>query len=241
MVTSGPMSSNLLQIDLPSDQRPPLVPWLIIVVCVCLLLVMIFQLSRSIPATLQLQAEQLLESSVFPDVVVQANGRDLELNGRVTIDQAPSLLAQRLEQIPGVNRIVDSLTVVDPAIEAAASREQFAQNLAGIDITQVAFQPGSVSFTPASDATLAQLLSLLRQHPQGRVRIEGHTDNTGPDTVNLRVSRDRAAAVANYLMARGIPADQLVVTGYGSTQPIADNSTERGRTQNRRIEINPVL
>lgn len=235
------MSSNLLQFDLPSHERPSLVPWLIAIVCACLLLAMTVQLARSIPAQLQFQAEQLLDTSVFPDVAVQASGRNLELSGTVTVDQSPALLAQRLEQIPGVHRVLDRLSIVDPAVEAAAQHEQFVQALAVIDITQVAFQPGSVSFTPESDAALAQLLSLLREYPEGRVRIEGHTDNTGPDVVNLRVSRDRAAAVANYLMARGIPADQLVVTGYGSTQPIADNTTEQGRTQNRRIEINPVL
>ncbi len=235
------MSSNLLHIDLPPHERPSLVPWLIAIVCACLLLVMTVKLARSIPTTLQSQAVQLLDASVFPDISVQANGRDLELSGTVTIDQSPALLAQRLEQIPGVNRVRDSLTVIDPTVETAARREQFVLALAGIDVSQVAFQPGSISFTTESDDALAQLLSLLRQHPDGRVRIEGHTDNTGPDAVNLRVSRDRAAAVANYLMARGIPADQLVVTGYGSTQPIADNTTDQGRTQNRRIEINPVL
>lgn len=235
------MSSNSLQIDLPSPERPSLVPWVIAIVCACLLLLLSVRLAQDIPAKLHVQAEQLLDTSVFPDVSVRANGRNLELAGTVTIDQSPALLAQRLEQIPGVHRVIDRLTVVDPDVEAAAMHEQFVQALAGIDVSRVAFQPGSVSFTPDSDAALAQLLSLLRQHPQGRIRIEGHTDNTGPDAVNLRVSRDRAAAVANYLMARGIPADQLVVTGYGSTQPIADNATERGRMQNRRIEINPVL
>lgn len=235
------MSSNLLQIDLPSDDRGSPLPWLVAVLCACLLLVLTINLARSIPATLEAQAAQLLDASVFPDVSVQSNGRNLELSGSVTVDQSPALLAQRLEQIPGVHRVIDKLSIIDPEMEAATRRNQFIQSLAGIDVSQVAFQPGSISFTPQSDAVLQQLLSLLQQHPDGRVRIEGHTDNTGPDAVNLRVSRDRAAAVANYLMARGIPADQIVVTGYGSTQPIADNSTEQGRTRNRRIEINPVI
>jgi outer membrane protein OmpA-like peptidoglycan-associated protein len=112
--------------------------------------------------------------------------------------------------------------------------------LSAIDTSGVAFLPGSVAFTAASEAPLTQLQEVLEQYPQGRVRIEGHTDNTGPDSVNLRVSTERAAAVANYLTGRGISAEQVIVKGYGSTQPVDDNNTEVGRARNRRIEVSPV-
>ncbi|MFK7996014.1 MAG: OmpA family protein [Granulosicoccus sp.] len=234
------MSVNTLHIDLPPEDSPSLVPWILVLTCIAILLVQISQLSTRIPTTLLQEAQKRLDTTQFPDIQLSATGRDIQVSGRVTIDQSITKLMSSLEQIDGVRHVNETLQIVDPTIEAKAQLALFEQTLATIDTTRVAFQPGSTSFTPESDSALAQLLSLLKQHPESRVRIEGHTDNTGPDTVNLRVSRDRASAVANYLMARGIPSDQLIVTGYGSTQPIADNDTENGRSRNRRIEINPV-
>jgi len=234
------MSVNSLHIDLPQEERPSLVPWIIVLACIAVLLVQISQLASQIPSTLLQQAREKLDPALYPGIELRANGRDIEVSGRVSIEQSILPLLEDLGQITGVRRVTETLQVFDPAAEAQAQRERFALSLATIDTSMVAFQAGSANFTPESDSALAQLLSLLRQFPGSRVRIEGHTDNTGPDAVNLRVSRERAAAVANYLMARGIPSDQLIVTGYGSTQPIADNSTESGRSRNRRIEVNPV-
>jgi OmpA-OmpF porin, OOP family len=69
------------------------------------------------------------------------------------------------------------------------------------------------------------------------VRVEAHTDNKGPARRNLRLSKDRAAAVARYLMARGIDASRVSSEGYGESRPIDDNRTRAGRAQNRRVEF----
>ena len=68
--------------------------------------------------------------------------------------------------------------------------------------------------------------------------IVGHTDNSGDAAMNLRLSEDRANAVRNYLIAQGVNPDSLVAIGYGQERPRADNGTEEGRAQNRRIEFN---
>ena len=234
------MSAEPLHIDLPDEVAPSFIPWVIIIVCSVVLVLLATRLTQSIPASLQAQARQLVSGSELPDVSVQAVGRDLVLSGNISTDESAASLVRSLAEIDGVSTVSDQLTIVDPVADAQISIDQFNRELAAIDVSSVAFTPGSVAFTGQSDAALAQLLTLLQQFPQGRIRIEGHTDNTGPDNVNLRVSRDRAAAVANYLMARGIPSDQLLATGYGSTQPIADNSSEAGRARNRRIEIYAV-
>ncbi len=67
--------------------------------------------------------------------------------------------------------------------------------------------------------------------------IAGYTDNVGDAAANQKLSEERANSVRNYLIAQGVPADQLVAVGYGQEQPIADNGTAEGRAQNRRIEF----
>ena len=90
---------------------------------------------------------------------------------------------------------------------------------------------------PESFAALDQVFRLLENNPAMTLEISGHTDNTGSLRVNQRLSRDRARAVVDYLVAGGIPESQLVSQGYADTQPVAPNDTAAGRQQNRRVEF----
>ena len=244
MVSSAGMSSNSLQLDLPPDDHPSVIPWVVVIVAFAILLLLVSQLLTRIPASLQQQGSVVVSSAEqaahYDGISVSANGRELQLSGSINVDHPVQPLIDQLSRINGVQDVTQTLTIVDPAVQMQEAADQYVKALAAIDTSVVAFQPGSVSFTPDSDAALSQLLSLLKTYPDGLVRIEGHTDNTGPDTVNLRVSRDRAAAVASFLIARGVRADRLLVKGYGATQPIADNTTDAGRARNRRIEVSPV-
>ncbi|MBR4432726.1 MAG: OmpA family protein, partial [Paludibacteraceae bacterium] len=69
------------------------------------------------------------------------------------------------------------------------------------------------------------------------IEVQGHTDNIGTDEVNKRLSQQRADAVMNYLIKKGVPAERLSAVGYGPTMPIADNKTKAGRAKNRRVEF----
>jgi len=73
----------------------------------------------------------------------------------------------------------------------------------------------------------------------GNVNIEvaGHTDSRGSDAYNMKLSQQRAEAVRNYLVSKGIAADRLSAKGYGESQPVADNATDEGRFKNRRVEL----
>lgn len=84
--------------------------------------------------------------------------------------------------------------------------------------------------------TLNNVANILANYPQTIVEIHGHTDSTGSDAYNLDLSDRRAAAVANYLSARGA-TQRIITTGLGESQPIATNATAEGRAQNRRVEI----
>lgn len=72
------------------------------------------------------------------------------------------------------------------------------------------------------------------------IEVAGHTDSKGSDAYNMKLSQQRAEAVRNFLISRGVAADRLTAKGYGESQPVADNATEEGRFQNRRVELAPL-
>lgn len=104
----------------------------------------------------------------------------------------------------------------------------------------VVFQSGQsiLSPTPENETVLQQLKTFLDDNPKvSHVRIEGYTDNVGQPEANLRLSGERALAIKNWLVARGVATERLVAVGFGAERPIADNSTAEGRAQNRRTEF----
>ncbi len=100
--------------------------------------------------------------------------------------------------------------------------------------TDVLFATDSAELTPEGRATLDRLAPCWSH---GHFEIEGHTDNTGTDAINQPLSERRAQAIVDELVKDGIDASSLTAKGYGSTRPIADNSTPEGRTHNRRVEF----
>lgn len=86
-------------------------------------------------------------------------------------------------------------------------------------------------------SNIKSLASSLNQYPGTDIKIIGHTDRRGTAEYNLGLSERRAAAVKAYAVSQGVPASRLVTIGKGFTEPIADNETDLGRSQNRRVEI----
>ncbi|MFU2373156.1 MAG: OmpA family protein, partial [Bacteroidales bacterium] len=80
---------------------------------------------------------------------------------------------------------------------------------------------------------LAQTLRRSNRH----IEVKGHTDNVGGDEFNMNLSRDRAKAVVNYLVSKGVNPDKLTYSYYGMRRPLSDNDTEEGRAKNRRVEF----
>ncbi|HQY61134.1 MAG TPA: OmpA family protein, partial [Polyangiaceae bacterium] len=78
---------------------------------------------------------------------------------------------------------------------------------------------------------------LVRNNPDARIQVEGHTDNQGQASRNDELSKQRAESVATYLKSRGIAADRVSAVGRGSSKPVADNTSVEGRALNRRVEI----
>ncbi len=102
---------------------------------------------------------------------------------------------------------------------------------------KVHFVSGEARLEPDANALLDQVVDVLVNNKQIKIRIEGHTDNVGADSNNQKLSQARAAAVRTYLVDQGIDGNRLESVGYGSSRPIAPNLTRRGREQNRRVEF----
>ena len=103
----------------------------------------------------------------------------------------------------------------------------------------IQFQTGSAKLTKKSFTTLNDIANLMRKVKSANLEVQGHTDNTGSETTNQKLSEKRAKAVVDHLKKKGIEADRLRAIGYGSEMPIADNETKEGREQNRRVELVP--
>lgn len=103
----------------------------------------------------------------------------------------------------------------------------------------IEFDSASAVIDPSSNALLDEVADAVKDCP-GTLRIEGHTDSTGPEDENMALSRNRAYAVRNALIARNVNPQRLVAEGYGATRPVAVNTTPEGRARNRRIEIRVV-
>ncbi|MEP7128612.1 MAG: OmpA family protein [Chitinophagales bacterium] len=99
------------------------------------------------------------------------------------------------------------------------------------------FQSGKDKLTAESYPQLDAIVAIMKQYPDRKWIINGHTDNTGNATSNLDLSIKRATTVQRYFISKGIGADHLFADGHGDNDPIADNNTPEGRKMNRRVEI----
>ncbi len=139
---------------------------------------------------------------------------------------------------------VFTLTVVEEAameqkVEFSAMELSTILNEKGsVALHGILFDTGQATIRDESKGDLQAIGDLLKQQPALRLEIQGHTDNVGAPDANRRLSEARAAAVKQYLVANlSVPADRLTTSGFGDAKPVADNTTEQGRAQNRRVEL----
>ncbi|HEX2061294.1 MAG TPA: OmpA family protein, partial [Thermoanaerobaculia bacterium] len=129
-------------------------------------------------------------------------------------------------------------------------QEQELRQIEGVEVTRpsegeisvrltndILFDYDSAALRSTSRNTLNELATNFRQYPDNRIVVEGHTDSTGSDAYNQRLSEQRAANVADYLIDQGVAAGNIIVYGYGESRPKSSNDTAEGRQLNRRVEI----
>jgi outer membrane protein OmpA-like peptidoglycan-associated protein len=103
--------------------------------------------------------------------------------------------------------------------------------------SEIQFATSSAAVKPGFERTLTKVANVIQRHPGMQITVIGHTDSTGSDAYNQRLSERRAEAVRERLVAGGVAADQLATVGRGSLEPRADNATAEGRAANRRVEM----
>lgn len=123
-------------------------------------------------------------------------------------------------------------------VGTGVSVAQTADNQLRLNIpSDISFDVGRADIRPNLRPILDQFAQGLQGQPNTEVRIIGHTDSTGPDDLNERLSVQRAQATRDYLAARGVDPRQVQVAGRGEREPVADNNSDNGRARNRRVEI----
>ncbi|MEE3147704.1 MAG: OmpA family protein, partial [Bacteroidota bacterium] len=109
-----------------------------------------------------------------------------------------------------------------------------------VQVRTVLFDLNKATIRAESYETLNAVAETMKEYPNTRFLIEGHTDSQGSDAYNLKLSDERAASVKDYLIKQGLPASRLSSEGFGESKPVATNATAAGRQQNRRVELSLI-
>jgi len=135
------------------------------------------------------------------------------------------------------SEIID-VASMEQKVEVSASEMLDALNKNGfVALHGILFDTGKDTIKPESEPLLAEVVKLLSDNADLKLSVEGHTDNQGNPKSNLTLSQKRAESVKKYLTGKGVDARRLSAKGWGDTKPVADNRTEDGRAQNRRVEL----
>lgn len=161
---------------------------------------------------------------------VFSNGK-LFVRGTVASEEIAEAVVVAAEQVLGAGNVIDEYEI-DPSADVAPEE---ASTVYVED--SVLFEPGSAEISEDSAPTLGLLPLLMAIQPDVTIWAVGHTDSVGSAESNLELSQARVDAVREWVVGRGGDPDRFFATGEGETRPIADNETDSGRAQNRRVEF----
>ena len=173
-------------------------------------------------------------ANVVATGVVSANNQQYAVAAEVKKDNPqPLIVTVKKEGHSFDSQVVTPEQLEEPVIVKDAEVKAIETGKV-CDLRDIYYETNSYQLTANSKIVLALFIEFLKENPTVKVEIQGHTDNVGNDDANLKLSDQRAKAVYDYVIGKGIPADRLRYKGYGESQPIADNGTAAGRAKNRR-------
>jgi outer membrane protein OmpA-like peptidoglycan-associated protein len=177
------------------------------------------------------EAEQARQAAQARAREAEARAREMELARQ---QAAARMRAAEQAQQKAQDAIAESKQLEEQLAELKAKQTE-----RGFELTlqDVLFELDRANLKPGAMRSLTALIEFLRQNPDQRIAIEGHTDSLGSDSYNLELSERRADAVRDFLERNRISPDRIATQGLGEAYPIASNETQAGRQQNRRVEI----
>jgi OOP family OmpA-OmpF porin len=163
--------------------------------------------------------------------------REVKLSGDAFYDGAATQLRTgSAKDFPQTFQYKADVTVKPAAapVDSTVCQQLFADLLGK---GKIRFESGRANIDPDSAGLLDRLIETALRCPTSTIEIAGHTDSDGEDAANQALSEKRAQAVVDYFVKAGLPAARFTAVGYGSTQPVADNESDEGKAQNRRIQF----
>jgi outer membrane protein OmpA-like peptidoglycan-associated protein len=150
------------------------------------------------------------------DVTVSVKGDDVAFNSRV---------------------IARASDTTEPVVTKLNMKTEVLEENKPFVINDIYYSTNKADIEPNSTLILDEFAEYLLEHPSMTIEIRGHTDDVGNDQTNFALSADRAFEVLKYLSSKGVPGKRMTAKGFGETKPVAPNTTEEGRAQNRRTEF----
>ncbi len=224
----------------------------------------IYNYAPNIQDDIHIRTSTALAEQDLDEVDVNTDGRDIILTSEVASEAIKQQAEEYARKVYGVNTVDNQLTVtVAPAelvIEPEAQepvQEPVKQEVIQapkleplpeftcqqnfdtlLSSNEINFATNSSDIDASSNRLLSDLIEVANQCPEAKIEIGGHTDSSGSDDYNLRLSQARASSVMSYLINNGVDDRRLSAVGYGETNPITDNESDEGKAKNRRIEFN---
>ena len=181
-------------------------------------------------------------AAALPDFGFSIEGADIVLTGTAPSEAIATGVNNAVQSAWPELAVVDDIAVITPGFAPptpgpAGECADLQQNISGLLRTPIQFDAGGSRVSDTSAPLLAELAGELRACPDASVLVTGHSADTGSDSADLSESARRAKAVADALISRGVRPRLVTARGVGAAEPVASDTSESGRQQNRRIEI----
>lgn len=196
----------------------------------CLVFVCIFSEASDIENELATRVTEEVRKQDLFWTSVEARGQDIVLTGAAPDYRAKQKAGELAASVWGVADVDNGIAIIGQAGTCQQEIDDLLMN------ERVAFRTGRAELAESSYPMLAMVASIVRAC-ETTLEIAAHTDSVGDAAVNQKLSQRRADAVRKYLVQSGVSPKRLKANGYGESQPIADNSSNSGRSANRRVEF----
>jgi len=213
--------------------------WLWPLLALAALLLVWFTTMRGRGTTITMPVDSAVATgSVALDTTAARAGAAASAASTAVTDAARNLGAFGKKLLPGgVELNVPERGIESKLIAFITDKSQPVNDTTWFNFDRLNFATGSATILPESKEQLNNIAAVLKAYPSVDVKVGGYTDNSGDPAANRKLSQQRADAVRQALIGKGIGARRMVAEGYGSDHPVGDNSTEEGRAQNRRIAL----